>query len=302
MSKTNILISIVIPAYNYAQTLRRAVMSVAPQLTSKHELIVIDDGSTDDTPLVVNDIERTCPAHVRFIRKENGGLSSVRNRGIREAQGTFLVFLDADDELMPHALEKLEAHIVTHPETRMVIGGHISVLPNGKRKEHLPAELPSTPMDRLRAYLLNKQLILCNGACAMHKAIFIRGDYPESFRSAEDIPVFAQALANEACTTLHEAIALIHKHDDSLRHQFSFAKAGGLRLVDEVFSTARQNPEYQVLKQAYLVQRCLSLFRSAFLAKDNASAKEYYRRAVKNDWRVLLKLAYSKKAIRLWLR
>ena len=303
MNQANILISVVIPTYNYAQTLRRAVMSVAPQLTHKHELIVIDDGSTDDTPLVVQDLERTtCPDRIRFIRKENGGLSSVRNRGIREAQGSFLIFLDADDELMPHALDKFETHILDHPETHMVIGGHISVLPNGKKKEHLPTELPSTPMDRLRAYLLNKQLILCNGACAMHKAIFMRGDYPESFRSAEDIPVFAQALSNEPCTLLHEAIALIHKHDDSLRHQFSFAKAGGLHLVDEVFSTARQNPEYQVLKQAYLVQRCLSLFRSAYLAQDDASAKEYYCRAVQNDWRVLFKLAYSKKAIRLWLR
>ena len=299
MSAPEILLSVIIPAYNYALTLRRAVTSVTKQLKLNHELIVIDDGSTDDTPELVAQLEKETNQQVRYIRKENGGLSSVRNAGIREARGVYLIFLDADDELLPDALQKLERHISTHPETRMVIGGHVSVWAGGKKREHLPTALPTTPLKCLTGYLLNKEIVLCNGACAMHKEIFDRGNYPEKFRSAEDIPVFSQALAHYPCSTLQEPLALIYKHNDSLRHQFNHAKAGGLGLVDEVFSENRLGPEYQHLKSKYLIQRCLSLFRSAYVARDYLAAREFFRIALKRDWRVLLKISYTKKALRL---
>jgi glycosyltransferase involved in cell wall biosynthesis len=295
------LISVVVPAYNYAPILARAVDSVLAQLDSQCELIVINDGSTDATPVVLDDLLQRHRQRFRVVNKENGGLASVRNRGIREAQGDYLVFLDADDEMAPGALVRLQEHITQQPSTRMVIGGHISVSPEGKRREHQPGALSELPLERLRAYLLDKRLTLSNGACAMHREVFTCGDYPEAFRSAEDIPVFAQALANYPCTLLEQPLALIHKHDDSLRHQFSHAKAGGLALVDEVFAPQRLDARFQVLKPEFYVQRCLSLFRSAYLAGDVGAAKSYFTAAVKADWRVLFKGSYARKAVRLWL-
>ncbi|CDM39090.1 glycosyltransferase family 2 protein [Ectopseudomonas oleovorans] len=296
------LISVVIPAYNYAATLPRAVNSVLAQLDqSGAELLVINDGSTDDTQQVIERLQAENPGRFRAILKANGGLSSVRNRGIREAVGAYLIFLDADDELAPGALSALAAHIAEQPQTRMVIGGHCSIGADGKRREHLPAALPESRIERLRGYLLDKRVALSNGACAMHRDIFARADYPEAFRSAEDIPVFAQALANYECTVLAKPLALIYKHDDSLRHQFSHAKAGGLALVEEVFAPQRLDARFQSLKAEFYVQRCLSLFRSAYLAGDKAAAKSYFAAAAKADWRVLLKGSYVRKALRLWL-
>lgn len=296
------LISVVIPAYNYAPILARAVDSVLAQLDSQCELIVINDGSTDATPAVLEDLLQRHPQQFRVVNKANGGLASVRNRGIREAQGDYLVFLDADDEMAPGALAALARHIGENLQTRLVIGGHIGIWPDGKRREHEPGILPGQPLARLRAYLLDKRLTLSNGACAMHREVFAQGDYPEAFRSAEDIPVFVQALANYPCSLLEQPLALIHKHDDSLRHQFSHAKAGGLALVDEVFSPQRLDARFQMLKSEFYVQRCLSLFRSAYLADDVAAAKGYFGAALKRDWRVLLKGGYARKALRLWLR
>lgn len=302
MSSASISLSIIVPAYNYATTLRRALVSVIPQLTDSHELIVIDDGSIDDTPAVVAELAREFPGRFRYVRKDNGGLSSARNRGIQESSGDFLIFLDADDELLPEALARLESHISSHPDTRMVVGGHISVWPDGRTREHRPKQIPADPVRCLRDYLLDKNLVISNGACAMHRNVFSRGSYPESFRSAEDIPVFAQTLAYYPCSILPAPLAYIHKHDDSLRHQIVHAKAGGTRLVDEVFSEQRLGPEFQFLKQKYSAQRNLSLFRSAYLSNDVDAAKDYLRNAVKQDWKVLFKSSYMKKAIRLWLR
>jgi glycosyltransferase involved in cell wall biosynthesis len=296
------LLSVVIPTYNYAGVLGRAVESVVAQLDEvSAELVIVDDGSTDDTQRVLEQLQRQHSGRLRALHKPNGGASSARNLGIRETSGDYLIFLDADDELAPGALAALGEHLATHPQTRLVIGGHISIAADGKRREHQPVALPEQPLERLRAYLLDKRLALSNGACAMHREVFARGDYPQAFRSAEDIPVFAQALANYPCTLLERPLALIHKHDDSLRHQFSHARAGGLALVEEVFAPQRLDARFQVLKTAFYVQRCLSLFRSAYLADDVAAAKSYFVAAVKADWRVLLKGSYARKAVRLWL-
>ncbi|WP_312481866.1 glycosyltransferase family 2 protein [Stutzerimonas nitrititolerans] len=301
-TEAELLISVVVPAYNYAETLPRAVRSVLSELTERHELIVIDDGSTDHTPQVLDQLHQEFPGAFRSVRKVNGGLASVRNRGVEEGHGDYLVFLDADDEMVPGALRALEKHLQQHPETRMVIGGYWSVWPDGKRRKQLPAALPDSPHARLRGYLLDKTIGIANGASAMHRDLFSRGLYPVHFRNAEDMPVFSQALANFPCSILPEPLAFIHKHGDSLRHNVKYDREVGVALVDEVFSSARLPEEFSYLRRSFMAQRCLSLFRGYLQAGDHASAKEMYCQALRMDWRAVLRFSYTRKALRLWLR
>ncbi|AWT08733.1 glycosyltransferase family 2 protein [Stutzerimonas frequens] len=301
MSTSDLLISIVIPAYNYAKTLPRAVESVIAQLSESSELLVIDDGSTDETPAVLADLQDKHPGLFRAIRKPNGGLSSVRNRGIAEAKGTYLVFLDADDELAPDALRLLSEHLVQHPQTRMVIGGYWAVWPDGKRRKHLPAALPKDRQGRLRGYLLDKTIGLANGASAIHCDVFRLGNYPENFRNAEDIPVFSQALANFECSVLAAPMALIYKHDDSMRHDIKQDCAVGLAVVEEIFDKGRVPAKMAPLRRAFKAQRCLSLFRGLLSAGRFVEARQMYRQAIGTDWRVVFKTSYTRKALRLWL-
>jgi glycosyltransferase involved in cell wall biosynthesis len=95
------LVSVIIPAYNYESYVGIAIKSVIAQTYLKIEIIVVDDGSTDCTSEVVHSFGN----RVRYVRKSNGGLASARNLGIRRAKGEFLLFLDADDELEPEAIE-----------------------------------------------------------------------------------------------------------------------------------------------------------------------------------------------------
>ncbi len=301
MSTSEPLLSVVIPAYNYAKTLPRAVLSVLDQLDEYSELIVIDDGSKDETPQVLERLKAEHPGRFRAIRKENGGLSSVRNRGIEEAAGAYLVFLDADDEMAHGALKMLGEHIRSNPGSRMIIGGHWAVWPDGKRRKHLPLPLPNTPMERLRGYLLEKSIGIANGASALHRDVFRLGNYPESFRNAEDMPVFSQALANFECSVLPEPLALIYKHGDSLRHNMAYDCAVGFALVDEIFDSGRVPDELRVLRRAFMAQRYLSLFRGLMSAGQYAEARNMYLRALGADWRVLFRWSYTRKALRLWL-
>lgn len=93
------LVSVIIPCYNYAKYLPECIESVRNQTYKNIEIIVVDDGSPDDTKEACERLK------VRCISKENGGLSSARNAGIKEAAGEFIMCLDADDMLPPDSIE-----------------------------------------------------------------------------------------------------------------------------------------------------------------------------------------------------
>lgn len=292
-------ISIVIPAYNYAEKLARAVESVLQQITDNHELIVIDDGSTDNTQQVLAELHKE-NSGFRVVSKENGGSASARNRGISEASADYLIFLDADDELDKGALSCIEQHIQENPLSRMIIGGYTTVWPDdAKRKISLPSALPNDPVACVQGYLIEKTISLSNGATVMHRSIFEKGLYPEYFRNAEDLPVFAQALGNYACTVLAQSIALIHKHDDSLRHNVKYDKEVGLALVDEIFSSNRLPSHFNILKNKFIAQRALSLFRGYYSAGLYQDAKEMYKVALKVNFKSIFNWSYTSKALKL---
>lgn len=293
------LISIIIPAYNYAEKVERAIQSVLAQLTDKHELIVINDGSTDTTEVVLNNLLFATDHRFQVLHKKNKGLAATRNRGIKAAASDWFIFLDADDEMMPGALKEIEQHLEENPASRMIIGGYISVWPdNAKQKESLPKSLPASSISRVKGYLVDKTISLANGATVMHRDLFIKGMYPEHFRNAEDLPVFAQALANYHCTVLKRPLAKIHKHSTSLRHNVEYDRQVGLTLVKELFATKRLPEDCLQLEKAFTGQRALSLFRGYYTAKLYKEARQMYIYAFSVDWKVVFKLSYTRKYIK----
>lgn len=301
VDRNKVIISVVIPAYNYAHILRRAAESVLSQLDERAELIIIDDGSTDHTPGVIKALEQDFAGCFTAIRQANAGLAAVRNRGLDIAQGQYLVFLDADDEMLPGALAALSNHIDLRPDTQLVIGGHISKYPDGHEDEHLPDPLPPDAYTRLRNYLVEKKLGVSNGACAMRIDVFNYGRYPEQFRSAEDIPVFSQVFAHCVCTNLDYPLTRIYKHDDSMRHDLKAGLKVGPQLIGEVFDSGRLPVEMAGLRKLFTAQRYLSLFRTAFAAGEREIAKDLYKKALSADWRAIFRMSYARKALRLWL-
>lgn len=126
------LISIVIPAYNAAAWLRRAVESALRFSDVPLEVVVVDDGSTDDTPRLCRELAFGSE-RVRVVTQSNGGLSSARNTGVDHAAGTHLLFLDADDELIP------QPHPVAWDSTAdMVVLGVEEVDQRGAKRLHMP--------------------------------------------------------------------------------------------------------------------------------------------------------------------
>lgn len=121
--------SVIIPVYNGAATLARAVDSVLAQHWPAHEVIIIDDGSTDDTVAVA----RGYGDRVRYVRQDNAGVSAARNQGARLATGDWLAFLDADDWYYPDRLKCHAEWIAVDPTLDFLTGDYDYRRPDGSR-------------------------------------------------------------------------------------------------------------------------------------------------------------------------
>ncbi|WP_281645898.1 glycosyltransferase family 2 protein [Parendozoicomonas sp. Alg238-R29] len=304
MAHPKTLFSVIIPAYNYGKTLGRALESVLCQSGSDYEVLVINDGSTDNTEVVLDELHAVYPGRFRSVSRSNCGLAATRNYGIHHTGGEWLIFLDSDDELDSEALSNLRSTIEANPHARMVVGGHMSVSENGSSRYRGVNAASSDKMsteELFAGYLLRKTVTPSNGATAMHRTIFEKVIYPEHFRNSEDIPVFACVFANYPCAFVEKPINRVYKHGDSLRHNTAYAHAVGAQLIDAVFDRRRIPESLQKYRQQFTAQRCLSLFRTLYMAGERKSALSYYRVAIKSDWSALFKLSYTRKALKCFL-
>ena len=110
------MISVIIPTYNRLLHLERAIGSVLAQRRACGELIVVDDGSTDETPALVERLATDSNVAVRLLRQENRGAAAARNLGIRSARGNLLAFLDSDDWWLPNKMALQAAAMAARPD------------------------------------------------------------------------------------------------------------------------------------------------------------------------------------------
>ncbi len=153
------LVSVIIPCFQQARYLAEAVMSVLNQGYSNHEIIVVDDGSSDDTDKVAAQF-----VQVRYFRQGNRGSASARNRGVRESRGKYLVFLDADDRLLPHALATGVAALATRPKCAMTFGACKRIDSSGNELPTIRRRLSSEDYYLTllrRCYISNPGSVLC---------------------------------------------------------------------------------------------------------------------------------------------
>ena len=116
------LFSVVIPLYNKADTIERTLRSVAMQTFRDFEVVIVDDGSTDNSVDIVERFEGV--DHLRVMRQKNAGVSAARNRGVRESDGKYIAFIDADDEWSPNFLTEICGAIKIYPTAKVLGSGY----------------------------------------------------------------------------------------------------------------------------------------------------------------------------------
>ncbi len=156
-------VSIVLPTYNRAHLLPRAIASIEAQTFQDWQVIVVDDGSTDDTAAVVRSFAARLGDRLRYIVRPNGGCGAARNTGIDAADGEFVAFLDSDDEFLPTKLARQVELFRLHPQLGLVYSDYAFVDGAGVRHGSVFDEL--SPIAReVPAREVSAGLLLCTGS------------------------------------------------------------------------------------------------------------------------------------------
>ncbi|MFZ2498255.1 glycosyltransferase family 2 protein [Methanosarcina sp.] len=169
-----LLVSVVIPLYNKGLHIRRTLNSVLAQKVQNFEIIVVDDGSTDKGAEVVKSF---IDSRIRLIQQENAGVSSARNRGIREAKADLIAFIDADDEWTPGFLETVLRLRERYPQAGAYSTAYLFCTPEGKTRIPNYEKIPSAPWEGLlQSYFLSAakgEHPVCSSAVCIPKKILV---------------------------------------------------------------------------------------------------------------------------------
>ena len=203
------LVTVVIPCYNQAGYLGEAIESVQAQTYRSFEIVVVDDGSTDATAAVAG----RYPA-VRLLRQPNAGLSAARNAGLGLARGDYLVFLDADDRLLPDALRHGLESLARHPEAAFTSGHFRYIRADGSTQQEFAQEpLECPPYEGM----LRGNYIGMHSTVMFRRAIFDAvGTFDTSLRSCEDYDLYMRITRRYPVARHDALVAEYRRHDASM--------------------------------------------------------------------------------------
>jgi glycosyltransferase involved in cell wall biosynthesis len=235
--KTDCLISVVIPCYNHGHFLPEALASVLSQPYPSIEVVIVDDGSTDNT----RQIAAAYP-QATYVHQENQGLAAARNTGIRHSTGNYVVFLDADDWLCADALAINARYLQQHPEAAYVAGAHTLFFEDDGKHEHRIPAIPNDPYQRL---LSHGNYIGMIAAVMFQRWVFADCLYDARLRRCEDYELYLR-ISRKYPTLQHQAIiAGYRKHAAALSANVPLMLETALRVLDSQKPLLRNDAEQQ---------------------------------------------------------
>ena len=175
------MISVVIPLYNKEASIAQSLSSVLSQSYDDFEVVIVDDGSTDGSVSIVESIK---DPRIRLIRQENGGPSKARNTGVKNAKGQWILFIDADDEMLPGALDYFAHIIKEHTNIDMFLG---EVTINNGKSERLAGEYKEGLVGNPFKTHVFGRLYQCSGSTVYRKSIVEKFPFDERVRRYEDL-------------------------------------------------------------------------------------------------------------------
>lgn len=204
------LVSVVVPVYNQGEFVEQAISSVLAQRYSPVEVIVVNDGSTDDTPRRLARFEHA----VRVIHQSNQGAAAALNRGIRESSGGLVCWLSADDEFLPGKLECQVAALLDHPDAAFAHTGYETVDASGVRIETVADPVAIHPDPFVTVFWANS----LNGSTVMlrREAFDAQGGFDESLRADVDADMWLRIMTESYAVGVPGVYVRYRVHSNSL--------------------------------------------------------------------------------------
>lgn len=293
-------VSVIIPTYNYGKYVQRAIDSVLSQSFRDFEIIVVDDGSTDNTEEI---IEKHFKNKVRYYYQKNSGAPSARNHGLSFSKGEYVVFLDADDRLMKNALESRYRFLQSHPGHGWVYGAALYQNDNGQDISRFFSSKFASSNKReghILPYLLLGELIPLCSVMLKQKLVQALGGFDTNLSYFQDYELWLRAAAQSEIGFIAErnVIVLIHKGS------ISQSEGDGYRSILKILTDAESRFPQVVDHLGYSWRKRLSLImaeRARHLVNegDHKSGLSLFVKAIKRyPWHLRYYAAFARYTLR----
>ena len=268
-------ISVIIPAFNRAHTLPKALDSVLSQTLKPREIIVVDDGSTDETNAVLADYPGLC-----IISQDNRGVSAARNVGIEKAGGEWLAFLDSDDEWLKEKLEKqwdaicIDDKLICHTEEIWIRNGQ-RVNPMKKHK-------------KFGGIIYERCLPLCvisPSSVMIHRSVFKDvGVFDESLEVCEDYDLWLRICAKYSVLFIDEPLIVKYGgHEDQLSRKHWGMDRFRVKALEKMMSFGALNDEDEKATVNMILQKCGIIINGMKKRGNNDEAEKWQSKIEKYE-------------------
>jgi len=250
VSEKNPAVSVIIPTYNRADFLCSAIQSVLDQTFRDFELIVVDDGSRDNTREAV---EGFTDPRIRYVYQENKGISGARNTGIRNANATYIAFLDSDDLWLPQLLEVEIPILNTNQDVGLVYARAQSMDWSGEMLKGRIVGAPQRYPDGTLKSLLYGDFVCTITVVARRESLERAGWFDETLTTSVDWDMWLRMSLVCRFQFVDEVLACIRSHSGRITN----ARSGRLawwcrdrvRVLDKVYAQTRLPPEAESIKR-----------------------------------------------------
>ncbi|GJM12121.1 MAG: glycosyl transferase [Pseudohongiella sp.] len=266
-------VAAIIPTYNRAETLRRALDSVYGQSRRVDEVCVVDDGSIDGTEELLSE---SYPSAI-YIKQENSGVSSARNRGVEATTSHFLAFLDSDDEWLPEKIELQLAALKASPASKLVHGDEIWIR-NGKRVNQMDKHRKSG------GDVFSDSLALCvisPSAVMLKRSLYTElGGFDESLPACEDYDLWLRICSREKILYIDEPLLRKYGgHDDQLSSKYWGMDRFRVQALDKLLESGELDEDQEALAKAMLLQKA-DILRNGAVKRGKMERANHYTRLI----------------------
>ena len=272
--------SVIVPLYNKAAYVSKALDSILHQTFKDFELIVVDDGSTDDSFRISNNALTGKSLSYTLIHQENAGVSTTRNNGVAAAHGEYLCFLDADDWWAPTFLERMDWLINMYPEAK-IYGTNYYYVKNG-RQSVCVTTAETGYINYCSVYAEKLQMPLWTSATCMPREVFAEtGGFNPKLKLGEDFCLWIKVALKYKVAFLNEALSYYNQDSDPvwrLVGKLHDPRVHMLWNLQDLEAIETTNPDYKKLIDSL---RVYSLFPYYLSKQYRNAAKE---ELAKVDW------------------
>lgn len=287
------LVSIITPTYNRADFLKQTIESVLAQSYKNIEHVIIDDGSTDNTKALIEKYLDT--GKVRYFYQDNSGQSVARNKGLKEAEGDFVCFLDSDDYFLPKKVEQQIQAFQNNPTVDLAYGDYIFVDANGST---LNEENMTRYSGNITRELLKDNCVSMNTTMVRKSAIKAIGGFCEHIKVADDYDLWLRLSAQSNFLYIPSALSAYRLMDNQIssnkKARFESNEEIITRFIKEHPSLLSQQEQIETFNRLYVRaarhfsgQKELQL-SSHYLIK--AFQEDFF---AKRNWRALLRFVLN---------